>query len=176
MSMGRRRKHNKHLPRGVTLEHGSFYFRGSDRKRLNLGRDFAQAMTAYREILGKPTVVTFGDVLDRYLRTEVPKKAPATRKDNIQHMQAVRRVFGKMKPRHIQPVHIYQFRDKVAEKSGPTQANLHLALLKHVFVKAIEWGACGHHPATNVRKIPVAPRDRYVEDWEFDVVRRVAPQ
>ena len=49
MPMGRRRSHDKHLPQGVTLEWGTYYFRGPDRKRLSLGRDFAEAMrTEYR--------------------------------------------------------------------------------------------------------------------------------
>lgn len=42
--------HDKHLPRGVTLEWGTYYFRGPDRQRSNLGRDFADAMRQYGEL------------------------------------------------------------------------------------------------------------------------------
>ena len=174
--MGRHRKHNKHLPRGVTLEWGAYFYRGADRKRVHLGRSFAEAMAKYGEMLGESPLSMFGDVLDRYLRSEVPKKAPATQRDNVHEMKSIRAVFGRMTPARIEPVHVYEFRDKLATKSGPTQANLHLALLKHIFVKAIEWGAIKTHPARDVRKIPVIARDRYVEDWEFSLVYGLAPE
>ena len=133
-------------------------------------------MAKYGEMLGESPLSMFGDVLDRYLRSEVPKKAPATQRDNVHEMKSIRAVFGRMTPARIEPVHVYEFRDKLATKSGPTQANLHLALLKHIFVKAIEWGAIKTHPARDVRKIPVIARDRYVEDWEFSLVYGLAPE
>ena len=175
MSVGRKRKHNKHLPRGVTLEYGCYYFRGPDRKRVNLGRSFSEAMSAYGELLGDVPLCTLGDVLDRYQHAVVPEKAPRTQADNLIHLQAIRLVFGYMSPSGIDPVHIYAFRDKLATKSV-TQANQHLALLKHVFVKAIEWGACKQHPARDVKKLPVPARTRYVEDWEYDLVYELAPE
>lgn len=175
--VGRLRKSNKHLPKYMILEHGGFYYRGpaTEWKRFNLGRTYAEALEKYADFFRERELATMADVLDRYQQLVIPHKAQRTQLDNNFQLKAIRRVFGKMDPKRIQPVHCYAFRDKLGIKS-PTQANLHLALLKHVFSKAIEWGACPVNPARDVRKLPLQPRDRYVEDWEFEVVYNVAPE
>ena len=175
MTVGRRRKHNKHLPAGVTLERGAYYFRGADRRRISLGRVFADAMAAYGDMFRDTPLSDFGDLLDRYQQLVTCKKAPRTQKDEISYIANLRSVFGRMAPKGITPIHVYQLRDKLAVKSGSVQANHHIKTLKHIFSKAIEWGAVTTNPAREVRKLPVAPRDRYVEDWEYLAVYAVAP-
>lgn len=76
----------------------------------------------------------------------------------------------------ITPVHIYQFPDKRAARSGNVQANRHLELTKHVFVKAQEWGAIQMNPARDVKKLPMKPRNRYVPDEEYLAAYAVAPE
>lgn len=173
--MGRNRKHNKHLPRGVTLERGSYFFRGSDRKRINLGRGFADAMAKYGELFRDAPLSTFAHVLDRYLQLVVPKKAASTQEGNRRQIATLRRIFGDMRPAAILPTHVYRMRDQVAAKSGAVQSNQHLALMKHVFTKAIEWGATTTNPAREVRKNRVKPRTRYVTDEELAKVYALAP-
>src|SRR5690606_22566201 len=90
---------------------------------------------------------TWGDVCDRYEQVVIPTKAERTQVDNRAHLALIRKVFAKMLPGRIEPIHCYRFRDDLAAKSGPVQANLALALLKHMFTKAIEWGACKTNPA-----------------------------
>lgn len=174
--MGRHRKHNRHLPRGVTLEHGSHYFRGADRKRINLGRDFADAMRKYGELFREVPLATFGDVLDRYLQLVTPSKAERTQKDEHEYIGKIRLVFGRMTPGAILPTHVYGFRDKLAAKSGAVQANHHLKTLKHIFSKAIEWGAVTSNPAREVRKLSVKARDRYITDEEYLAVYAAASE
>ena len=175
MNVGRKRKHNKHLPRGVTLERGSYYFRGADRKRINLGREFADAMAKYGNMFRDTPLSDFGALLDRYLQLVTPKKALRTQKDEISYIANLRTVFGRMVPKAITPIHVYQLRDKLAVKSGSVHANHHIKTLKHIFSKAIEWGAVTTNPAREVRRLSVAPRDRYVDDWEYLAVYSVAP-
>jgi integrase len=47
-------------------------------------------------------------------------------------------------------------------------------LLKHIFTKAVEWGAIDANPARDVRKFSIPRRRRYVTDSEFEAVYAVA--
>ncbi|MEO8466737.1 MAG: tyrosine-type recombinase/integrase [Gammaproteobacteria bacterium] len=174
MVMGRRRTHDKHLPRGMTLERGSYFYRGADRKRVNLGRDFADAMARYGELFREAPLSTFGVLLDRYLQLVLPGKAAATRASQLPQAATIRAVFGHVPPKTIKPTDVYAFRDRLKARSGAVQANQHLALLKHVCTKGIEWGALVTNPARDVRKNPVKARTRYVTDAEVAAVRDLA--
>ena len=52
----------------------------------------------------------------------------------------------------FKPQHAYQLRDHLKQSatqgSGEKMANRHMALLKHVFTKAIEWGVVEERPMT----------------------------
>jgi len=165
--MGRRRQKNKHLPRGVSLESGTYYFRGPDRARLRLGRDFADAMRSYGELFRDEPLTTFGAVLDRYQREVTPKKAPRTQVDERRYLAKLRETFGGMPPRGVTPVMVATMRDMIAAKSGAVQANHHLKTLKHVFKMATEWGVVPANPAREVSRIKVKQRERYVGDDEL---------
>lgn len=175
--VGRLRKTNKHLPKYVTLYHGAFYYRGpaTDWKRRHLGAVYADAMREYGSLFRDDGLATMGDVLDRYLATVVPQKAEATQASNRIEITRCKKVFGQQRPDDVTPVECYGFRDRVAEQSGIVQANNTLALLKHVFTKAIEWGAVEANPARDVRKIPVQPRTRLPTRAEFELVYSLAP-
>jgi integrase len=164
------------LPKYVIKYHGAYYYRGpaTQWKRLNLGRDFADAMTKFGSLYREAGLGTMADVFDKYEQTVVPSKADATQASNRFELGNLRKVFAKMRPTDVEPVDCYAFRDAIAAKHGVVQANNHLALLKHVFVKAIEWGATKTHPARDVRKIPVAPRTRLPQRHEVEMVRRHA--
>jgi hypothetical protein len=80
MSVGRKKKHNRHLPRGVTHEHGAYYFRGPDRKRVRLGSALGESLAAW-EALVQPepgAIRTLHDAFERYKLEVVPRKAPKT--------------------------------------------------------------------------------------------------
>lgn len=175
--VGRLRKTNKHLPKYVTLYHGAFYYRGpaTDWKRIRLGRVYADAMAAYGNLFRDDGFAVMADVLDRYLATVVPQKAEATQASNLIELARCRKVFGHQRPADVTPVECYAFRDRVAEQSGVVQANNTLAVLKHVFTKAIEWGAVQTNPARDVRKIPIQSRTRLPTRAEFELVYRHAP-
>lgn len=176
MDVGRRKTRNTHLPRGVTLEWGTYYFRGVDRKRVNLGRSFADAMVKYGELhRDDSTLSAFGDVLDRYLQQVTPGKAPRTQLDEQGYVGTLRKVFGLVPPSKITAVDCAKLRDMVAAKSGKVQANHHLKTLKHVLRKAVEWGAISTNPAREVSKLKVKERERYVTDAEFSAVYASAP-
>ena len=140
-------------PRGVTLEWGTYYFRGPDRKRLNLGRDFADAMRQYGELFRETPLTTFGAVLDRYMREITPKKAPRTQIDEHGYISTLRGMFGDMPPRSITPVIVAQLRDGLAARSSDVQADHDLKTLKYVFKVATEMGTVPSNPAHEISKL-----------------------
>lgn len=174
MPMGRHKKHNRHLPQGMSLEWGTYYFRGVDRKRMSLGREFADAMRKYGEMFRDTPLTSFGAVLNRYLQTVTPKKAERTQVDERRYIGKLREVFGDMPPRAIVPTMVAEMRDRIERKSGAVQANHHLKTIKHVFRKAVEWGALPANPAREVSRCEVKQRDRYVTDDELARVYAVA--
>lgn len=169
-------KNNRHLPKYVSLYHGAYYYRGpaSKWKWLHLARNFADAMQAFGALYRETSFDTMADVCDKYEQTVMPAKAEATQASNRFELANIRKVFSRQRPPDVEPVDCYSFRDAIAAKHGVVQANNHLALLKHLFVKAIEWGATKTHPARDVRKIPVAPRTRLPQPHEVAMVRRHA--
>jgi integrase len=172
--MGRRRSHDKHLPALVSFERHTYYFRRGKEPRVNLGRDFADAMRRYGELLGPSPLSKFAEVIDRYQREITPRKAERTQEDELGYLGKLRSVFGGMAPRDITPVMIAELRDKLAARHGAVQANHHLKTLKHLLKVATEWGAISHNPAREVSKLKVKPRERYVTDEELAAVRAKA--
>jgi integrase len=174
--VGRHKKNNRHLPRGVTLEHGAYFYRGPDRKRINLGRDFAGAMIRYGEMFRDDPLSSFGAVLDRYLREITPAKAERTQIDERRYIGVLRALFGEVPPRAITPVMVLTMRDKLRAKHGAVQANHHLKTLRHVCKLATGWGAMPVNPTREIERLKVKDRERYVDDDELAKVYAKAPE
>lgn len=177
MTVGRKRKHHKHLPKGVTLEFGSYYFRGPDRKRVNLGRSFPEAMAQWVGLVEPSAITTVSDLLDRYKLEVIPKKAPKTQRENTYQLATIRAVFGTMRPSSIKPRHLYAFLDK-RSKQALTSANREYELLSHCLTKAVQWGVIDENPCRHVRRdeYKPKPRDRYVTDEEFQNVYKLGSE
>jgi integrase len=119
---------------------------------------------------------TFGQIFDRYLLEELPKKAERTQKDQIREMEVLRATFGTMRPSDLTTVHCARFYSKVKQRKGIVQANRIMALLSHVCTNAVGWGAIAHNPCKEIRRSHAPKRHRYVEDWEFwEVYKHASP-
>jgi integrase len=112
-------------------------------------------------------------VFRRYREEVVPQKAPRTQADNLKELDNLDRAFGHMQPGQIKPIHVYQYLDARGAVAR-TRANREVALLSHAFSYAIRWGVVETNPCRDVRKHPEKPRNRYVEDWEYEAVYRLA--
>ena len=53
-------------------------------------------------------------------------------------------------------------------------ANRELALLSHMFKKAIRWGYTEHNPCLKVERFQEISRSRYIENWEYVAFRKFA--
>lgn len=97
-----------------------------------------------------------------------------TQADYNQYSKRIRRVFGHMMPREIHPPHVRQFMDALAAQGKTVTANRHHSYLSVLFGWGIERSWCEANPAKQVRKFREQARDRYIEDWEFDLVLGIA--
>jgi integrase len=149
--MGRRRKRDKHLPQRVYLSHGAYFFRPKDGKPVNLGRDLADALTRYASIIGRQwTGRTLGDVIDPYRLEVLPlKRSDRTREDEGKALDRLKAVFGHMLPDDLTAQALYKYQDTRRSKEAkpvPVAARHEVALLGHVFTKAIRWGVARSNP------------------------------
>ncbi len=180
-----RRKKDTHLPKRVYIDKGRkrkdgsyppprYYLKTKDNKELFLGNNFAEAMAEWVKVIDKPlNIYSMNDLFDRYMLEIAPKKSKGTYKNNLREIKNLRDVFGEMNPESITPVHVYAYLDKRGVEAK-VSANREKALLSHVFTKAIRWGVLRSNPCFGVKRLTEKPRDRYVEDWEFDAVYEIA--
>lgn len=171
--MGRTRTHNKHLPRRVYQRRGKYYFAHPDGRWIPLGADYGTALRAYADVIGERRINTLSDLFDRYAAEILPGKAPRTQRDQTAQLELLRTAFGHLKPEELTPRLVIRYRNARGQKSQ-TQANQELALLSHICVTAVEWEAMRSNPCRDVKKFRLAPRDHYVEDGDYRLMRASA--
>lgn len=173
MGMGRRRKHDKGLPSRVYLRRGAYYYvRPSDQKWLPLGKtepEMLRALAAVKDVGAN----ALADLFDRYELEILPTKAPKTRKDQTHQLKRLRLAFADFAtPDAIEPRDIAAYLDASPKA---VMANREIALLSHVFKKAIRWGLASVNPCTGVERNKEQVRRYYVEDWDFWLAWVYAP-
>ena len=179
--MGARRRIDKHLPRRVYLEHGAYYFRPKDGKRVPLGKDLSQALAKYGTIIG-PTWSgrTLGDVIDRYRVQVLPlKRSAATRLNEGIALDRLKRFAGHMIPDNITAPMLYRYMDARRRPDGkpaPESARHEIGLLGHVYRKAIRWGVASGNPVRGMEKAVKKPRRAPVPMVEVEKVRALATE
>lgn len=172
--MGRKRKSDNHLPPKVYQRSGSYYFVDKDGKWIKIGSSYPAAMAKYAQIVEDVgNVVTIGDLLDRYLKEIAPLKAEASYKTNLAQSKFIRAGLGEIRVDELKPKHIYLYMD-VRGKKGKTQTNREVAMISHMLKHAIRWGLIDDNPCRNVMRFKETPRDRYIEDWEYQAFRDFA--
>ena len=172
--MARPRTTNKHLPKGVSVIHGSYWYRapGKDSKRVRVAAvgDEVALYTFLAQNIAKPAgpARTMSDLFDRYEREVIPTLQPRTQRDYRRHLLKLRKVFGHMGPNEIQPRDVGRFLDV---DKGKIQRNRSVAVLSAVFSKAVgRWYEADRNPCQHVERNPAKPRDRLVSDAEFDAI------
>ncbi len=182
----KRRPENAGLPPRWRFFHGAYRYQvppglehlWGGKQQFTLGTSLAEAHRtwAVRVELNGRELRTIGQLLDRYQLEEVPKKADATQRGNLDAIKRLRSVFEVVPIMDFRPHHAYGYRDRRGKKA-PTAANRELEVLSHAFTKAIEWGVpLETHPMIEgkFRKIHKPARDRYVEDAEVIAALSIA--
>ena len=173
--MGRKRQHNKHLPRRVYMSRGKYYFVDTDQRWIPLGSTEPEMLENLAR-LNRSTLRldTMNDVFDRLVDEVFPERAPRTREDYMDCLTNLRRAFGHMRPMSIKPKHIYAYMD-ARGRTAKVRANHEKAVLSLAMRHAVRWGLIERNPCREVRNFPVRPRDRCISDEEFAAVRSIMP-
>jgi integrase len=179
MSVGQKRKRDKHLPRRVTFEHGAYYFRLPNHRRVRLGKTFAESMAAWAAMVEPEpgSIRSMSELFGRYQLEVLPRKAQKTQRNQTYMFPILNAVFGKVAPSAIKPRHIYDYLSRRG-RTALTSANKEVSLLSHCLTKAVQWGVIDENPCRHVRRDEYRPkpRDRYVSDQELDAVRALASE
>lgn len=167
---GKRQKPGVHTPRLYVYKgkrRTTYYTITPANERINLGHDLIEAKRQLLDLdAGRPVAGSIADLLERYMRDVSPKKAPATHKDEKASKEFLVKVFGKMRPRDVRPVHVARYLDERG-KTAPVRANREKALFSHVYSMAMRWGIVDFNPCKGVARNTETPRDRLVTDREL---------
>jgi integrase len=177
--MARRRNHDHHLPRGMTCERGTYYFRGKDRKRQNFGQDETAAIGKYLAQRGPvERCFTLHDVIEKYRLEVLPlKRSKMTRENEGRSLTRLDKVFGHFLPDNITAPMCYQYMDRRVTTEGkpaPVAGRHEISLLGHVLGKSIRWGAGVANVVRTLERMPKTTRTRYVTDEEYAACRALA--
>ncbi len=113
-------------------------------------------------------------LFDLYTKSpQFAKLAFKTRQEDEIRLRRLRLVFGSMLPRKVTSGHIRQYMDTVGE-TAPASANRDHGFLSRVYSWAKERNIVNDNPTRDVKKFEEKPRDRYVEDWEYDLLYQIA--
>lgn len=183
--MGRKRKKGEWdwLPRRWKHTRNAFYYqvpKGQEdlwdgKKTFKLGTTYPEAHKVWveRTEVTKDTE-TIGQMLDRFAKEVIPKLAPSTRREYINYLPTLRKVFGDQKKHLIKPRNIYLYYDRHPAK---TLAKRQIALLSSAYSWDVKWGGVDKHPFKGEVQLPNnKPRDRYIKDWEWREALNLDPR
>jgi integrase len=120
-----------------------------------------------------PTVAA---ILDRYQAECLPLLAPRTARDYQRHLGHLKRWFGDRVASELKPKDFATFLHIPPGKKGQVQRVRQLAVLSAAFTQAVSfWYILDHNVLRDVKRPKRPPRDRLIEDWEFEAVRSHAP-
>lgn len=129
------------------------------------------------EVAKRDTRNTFENLVRQYFASaKFNSLSPTTQKDYKKHSTKVLAVFGSTNPYSIERKHIVQYR-ALRGKQSVTQCNRELAFISLVFSWSLDnlLFDLPINPCKGVSKLKEKPRDRYIQDWEYDLLYQHAP-
>lgn len=155
------------------LKHGRYYL-VQDNKWRPLSRDLHDALVEYARLTSKSKSHgrELQELVDKSLADMAKTVSANTLKNYKTASRRVLEAFDEFAPEQIRPVHIAQFLDDA--KDTPSMANLLLAFLKGVFVRAVRWGVVEADPTRDIRQFRTAKRTRYITQDEYSRIQEHA--
>ena len=109
---------------------------------------------------------TVTDMLERYRKTEVPKKRSARHLNR--HIDFWIKEIGGSKLGAVARSQIVEIRDRMAETRSPATVNRYLATLRHAFrIGMTDWEWCNRTPCQKIALSEPRGRDRHLSDAEI---------
>ncbi len=186
--MGRhRKKKHQQLPKYVYLSKGRYIYKrylGNKQfdKEIILAKQEAPLSKVYREyekVIGISTD-TLSWIINEYLHSQdFQEKAAYTQRDyrryahTLIHTKLITgQLFGDCKLNQVTPKVMRRYLDSQEAK---VSANRRMSFLKLVFNWARQrYDQVIENPCQGVKLNRESPRTRYIEDWEFDLVKQLA--
>jgi integrase len=111
---------------------------------------------------------TLADVLERYRREVLPRKAQGTQRMQAGHLAWWKNALGYLRLVDLAPARLVECRDQLAQTRTPGTVNHYLATLGHALAVAVrEWQWLEASPLRRVQKLRLPPpRTRYLSDAE----------
>jgi integrase len=107
-------------------------------------------------------------------KTSEDRKAENTLKENGWEAAKILKVFGKVKPAQIKPVHIYKYLAGRAAAGAPAKANKEIALLSAVLEYGRRLGELETNPCRGIKYNKTKPKTKYVGQADVDLMMRAA--
>jgi integrase len=122
------------------------------------------------------TAVTVSQLLDRFQAQCLPQLSPRTARDYARHLGHLTARFGDRIASDLKPKDFGPFLQERAGKRGQVQRVRQLAVLSACFTQAVSfWYVLDRNVLRDVKRPKSYPRDRLIEDHEFEAVRSIAP-
>lgn len=169
--MGRKRRHDKHLPVRMRLSRGKYYltrYIDGKQKWIPLGNDYATACTRYANLesiddRGDPNK-KFSELADRFETECFPRYAENSQRSFRSWLKPLRAVFDPVPIADIRQMHAARYLDESRYK---VSANRQITLLSTMLNEAKRWGWLESNPLIRMRKNPEEERRRYITDDEL---------
>ncbi len=127
------------------------------------------------KVAARRQAVLFEDMLTTYLE-EYSKVNKRSYKTDLAMAVRLRREFSGKTLQEITTQDVERLKAKIRQEIAPATVNLHLALLKHLYTKAMEWGKVEKNPAKPVKFFRANnARTRYVTEEEEAKLQAVLP-
>lgn len=175
--MGRRRKTDRHLPVGMYVRRGTYFYVRGTAPWVNLGKDYGPALIAYAGLVGAtPQISNVQQAIAAYLEFATTRKANPIAASTLQGYKFSANnlipVFGHLPLNALEPEHVFHY----LVKRGTVQANRDKALLSAAYTHARRIGAFkGDDPAKGLQfRNEETPRQRYISDGELAVLLNAA--
>ncbi|KRA15380.1 tyrosine-type recombinase/integrase [Lysobacter sp. Root604] len=175
--MGRRRKVNAHLPLGIRLRFGTYWYVRGSAPWVRLGREYGPALVKYAGIVGaKPEVRTIQQAVAQYMEWATTRKKKPLRASTVIGYKTsaanLAPIFGHVELQDLEASDVYRY---LIER-GDVQANRDRALLSAAYSHARRIGAFkGEDPTKKLQfRNEELPRKRYINDGELAVLLSTA--
>lgn len=173
--VGAKRTRDFDLPKRVYRKNGAFWYVDADNKwhRLAPLDDYAAMLKALGVLLSDAPAETIETLWASYQHHVLPKLAEKTQSGRRNDMKKPLVFFGKMRPKDVEPHHIWTF---WRERGETEQARHEIRAVSALLTYARQTGArATDNPCYNLKLPGAKPRTLYVDDDWFYAVRDRAP-
>lgn len=170
--MPRKRRTNLGLPIRVYLKGKTYYYLTPGNRWIRLDNTLPGMHRALADTLSNEGRPRLNAIFDRYMAEVIPAKAPKTQHEQLRQLGMLIKVFGHCYPEDVKPKHIADYLDT---RSAKVSANREIALLSHVYRKAMRWGLADVNPCQGIERNRERPDRRYITDADFSVIFAKAP-